>query len=122
LSSTGKEYGALHIAFDIYNNNAGLMGIDRAVLFGIGRYDATVSSRLGSSANRQCDLSFYSGDGTKSQHELRCPAAGPRLVGSYVAQTSYHIDIYLNDSNAGTQKLPASGYPGAGCDAARCAR
>jgi len=37
LSSTGKEYGALHIAFDIYNNNAGLMGIDRAVLFGIGR-------------------------------------------------------------------------------------
>jgi hypothetical protein len=103
LSSSGKEYGALHISFDIYNNNAALMGSDKATLFGIGRYDASMSSKLGSSAVRLCDLSFYSGDGTLTQHELRVSGGAPPATGSYTANTLYRIDIYLNDSNAANQ-------------------
>jgi hypothetical protein len=100
LSGSGKEYGLLHISFDLYNNNAGLMGTDRATLFGIGRYDASMSAKLGASANRLCDLSFYSGDGTKTQHELRVSGGGLNAVGQYTANTLYRIDIYLNDFNA----------------------
>ena len=103
LSSSGKEYGALHISFDIYNNNAALMGTDKATVFGIGRYDASTSAKLGSSAVRLCDLSFYSGNGTLTQHDLRVSGGATTSTGSYTANTLYRIDIYLNDSNAANQ-------------------
>ena len=79
------------------------MGTDRATLFGIGRYDVSTSAKLGSSAVRLCDLSFYSGNGSLTQHDLRVSGGGSTATGSYTANTLYRIDIYLNDFNALSQ-------------------
>ncbi|MGE4489374.1 MAG: hypothetical protein AB7E95_07520, partial [Kiritimatiellales bacterium] len=97
-----RNYGAVHLSYDIYNENGGLSGLEENMVVGIGPYNASEGVVLNATDARSCDVWFYTGDGTRTQHDVKFKGAGTDVKTKYTAQTLYSVDLFANDSDSET--------------------